>query len=226
MKRKFMWITAFIPLLIFLGFYSSLPEQIVLNYDINGQASRFGSKNNIIFIGVITIIITALSELYICFAGKKSSDDRKKVANKTNKSIFQTVIITLNIFCSFMAVIMCIWGIKSISSIKSESFLNTLIVFGIGIFFIISGNIMPKVKRNSAFGVRLSWTMKNDNVWAKSNHFGGYVVVVSGIALIFGGLFLPGMCKIYQLLIVTAVSTVIIIIKSYKIYKEEIKNEN
>ena len=226
MKRKLMWITAFVPFLIFLGFYSKLPDQIILNFDFQGQASRFGSKNNVLVIGAAAVIITPLAELYTFFAAKKSSDDRKKAASKTNKNILQTVIITLNIFYSLMAVIMCIWGIKSVSSMKSEEMLNILISFGIGIFFIISGNIMPKAKKNAIFGVRLSWTMKNDTVWTKSNHFGGYVMVVSGVALIFGGLFLPGMWKIYQFLIITGISTAVVIIKSYKIYKEEVKHEN
>lgn len=226
MKRKLMWITAFVPLVIFLGFYRRLPEQIPLNYDINGQASRFGSRNNVLLIGPLTILITALFELYIHFSGKRASDNRKKAVNKTNKNVLYIVIITLNIFYILMSVIMCIWGIKSVSSMKSEEMFNMLISFGMGIFFIISGNVMPKAKKNAAFGVRLSWTMKNDAVWARSNHFGGYVMMVSGFALIFGGLLLPGMWKIYQLLIVTAISTVIIIVKSYKIYKEEVSHEN
>ncbi len=42
-----------------------------------------------------------------------------------------------------------------------------------GIAFVICGNIMPKSDRNEAFGLRTPWSLSNDEVWRKSQRFGG-----------------------------------------------------
>jgi uncharacterized membrane protein len=37
----------------------------------------------------------------------------------------------------------------------------------IGVFIILIGFIMLKVKPNSIIGIRVSWTIKDENIWTK-----------------------------------------------------------
>ncbi len=54
-----------------------------------------------------------------------------------------------------------------------------------GIIFIILGNFMTKTRINSTVGVRIGWSMYNDNTWRKSNRFGAYVILASVATLIY-----------------------------------------
>lgn len=60
-----------------------------------------------------------------------------------------------------------------------------------GIAFVICGNIMPKSDRNEAFGLRTPWSLSNDEVWRKSQRFGGYAMIASGVLTVVAGLALP-----------------------------------
>lgn len=42
-----------------------------------------------------------------------------------------------------------------------------------GIFYMILGSEMTKVRRNAFWGIRIKWSMYNDETWAESNSFGG-----------------------------------------------------
>ena len=50
---------------------------------------------------------------------------------------------------------------------------------------------MPKSDRNGSFGVRTPWSLSNDEVWRKSQRFGGYAMIAAGALTIAGGLALP-----------------------------------
>ena len=52
-------------------------------------------------------------------------------------------------------------------------------------------NIMPKSDRNEAFGLRTPWSLSNDEVWRKSQRFGGYAMIASGVLTVVAGLALP-----------------------------------
>lgn len=48
---------------------------------------------------------------------------------------------------------------------------------------VVLGNIMPKVRRNSLFGLRTPWSMSSDAVWQKSQRFGGISSVAVGLLM-------------------------------------------
>ena len=49
---------------------------------------------------------------------------------------------------------------------------------------IISGNYLPKVKRNYVLGIKLPWTVKSDENWYRTHRLGGVVFVFGGIFII------------------------------------------
>lgn len=64
-----------------------------------------------------------------------------------------------------------------------------LTAIGLGILMMLLGNAMPKASRNTLFGLRTVWSMKNDRVWQKSQRFGGYASVVFGFLMVLSGIF-------------------------------------
>ena len=94
-----------------------------------------------------------------------------------------------------------------------------LAAFGLGALFIIIGNIMPKASRNSIFGLRTCWSMKNDEVWRRCQRFGGCSAVVCGIMMIICGIAFSGLaaaCALAGLIVIMLTADVA---ASYLIYK-------
>lgn len=97
------------------------------------------------------------------------------------------------------------------------SFGNILILL-MGIFMIVIGNIMPKTKRNSVIGLRTRWSMSNDEIWSKSNRFGGYTMVVVGVLVVIVAFvfYKPWSSMIMLLLLIIA--TIVMIAYSKHVY--------
>lgn len=54
----------------------------------------------------------------------------------------------------------------------------------IGILLVVLGNALPRLRPNSAMGVRTRWTLRDEGVWRKTHRAGGYILVVFGLTLI------------------------------------------
>ena len=52
-----------------------------------------------------------------------------------------------------------------------------------GIIMIVIGNYLPKTRRNYTIGIRLPWTLENDENWSKTHRLAGKVWVLGGLLL-------------------------------------------
>lgn len=90
-----------------------------------------------------------------------------------------------------------------------------------GLMFFVLGNYMPKCKRNSTIGIKVSWTLHNDENWNKTHRFTGKVWVFGGI-LILISLFFEIEAVLYALCAVTFVMVVLPLIYSYMYYRKQL----
>ncbi len=104
-----------------------------------------------------------------------------------------------------------------------EHFLGTLLCLTFGTLFIVIGNYMPKAVRNRWFGIKISWTLGNDENWNATHRLTGRVSVIVGVIVLFGA-FLPDEWGIALMLASTLAIVVIPLVYSYSIYKKHIAN--
>ncbi len=50
----------------------------------------------------------------------------------------------------------------------------------LGVFFVLLGQILPRVRRNPFIGVRTAWTLTSDENWARTHRFAGYAMTIGG----------------------------------------------
>lgn len=58
----------------------------------------------------------------------------------------------------------------------------------LGAFFVLLGQLLPRVRRNPFIGVRVAWTMASDENWARTHRFAGYTMTAGGLASIVAAL--------------------------------------
>ncbi len=51
----------------------------------------------------------------------------------------------------------------------------------LGVFFVLLGQLLPRVRRNPFIGVRTAWTLTSDENWARTHRFAGYTMTVGGV---------------------------------------------
>ena len=91
----------------------------------------------------------------------------------------------------------------------------------IGISFILIGNYSPKTVRNRFVGIKLKWTIANDDNWAATHRFAGRLWVICGIAMLPCA-FLPFTLLMISLMTAILVSTIPPIVYSYIFYKKQL----
>lgn len=52
-----------------------------------------------------------------------------------------------------------------------------------GAVMIVIGNYLPKTRRNYIIGIRLPWTLENDENWSKTHLLAGKIWVLGGLLL-------------------------------------------
>ncbi|MDR3643349.1 MAG: SdpI family protein [Candidatus Doudnabacteria bacterium] len=90
----------------------------------------------------------------------------------------------------------------------------------VGLLLVLLGNFMGKIKRNWFVGVRTPWTLSSENVWVKTNRFGGFMMVLFGLLIILSP-FLPKTAALPLFIAGAILATVGTFVYSFVIYKKE-----
>ena len=97
-----------------------------------------------------------------------------------------------------------------------------LIYYGTSLLFIVIGNYLPKIKQNNTIGIRIVWTLQDEENWNVTHSFSGRIWRTSGILYILCGLFAESTAA-FVLYIVSIIAAIIIsILHSYLFYKKKI----
>ncbi|WP_410987706.1 SdpI family protein [Bacillus cereus] len=94
--------------------------------------------------------------------------------------------------------------------------------FGLGTLFLVLGNYMQQTKPNGLVGIRMDWTLENPVVWRKTHRFASRVFVIGSLC-IYAGALLPDPFNIFMGIGIILICIIVSTIKSYSIYKEELK---
>ena len=99
--------------------------------------------------------------------------------------------------------------------------INRFSTIAIGVTLVVLGNIMPKARRNSLFGLRTPWSMSSDAVWQKSQRFGGISSVAVGLLMCLLAAALEGTAALLTSTGLILVWVVLCMVVSWRYYRQE-----
>jgi uncharacterized membrane protein len=74
--------------------------------------------------------------------------------------------------------LLCLSGALHPESIASRMYVV------LGVYFIVLGQLLPRIRRNPLIGIRTTWTLTSDENWLRTHRFGGYTMTLGGLAAI------------------------------------------
>ena len=104
----------------------------------------------------------------------------------------------------------------------TENLFMALIYYGTGLMFMVIGNYLPKVKQNNTIGIRVVWTLQDEENWNATHRFSGKIWVASGVLCMLCGLFEESMAALVLYIISIMAAAIISILYSYLFYKKKI----
>ena len=168
----------FAPLVISLFVVWFLPETIVSRMDIAGNVTATASRFSIFLFPILVAILG--------FGIRIASSSPKLTGGnvRTARSISWILLLLLNVIAYFQ-----FWLYLGGMTVGAQ--MSRFLTFILGVFFILIGNLAPKIKENSKhFGFRASWLKNNDVAFRKTQRFFGIASVVAGILMMLTGIFM------------------------------------
>lgn len=191
-----------------------LNDTIPTHFDINGNPDQFGSKYFVLIFPGISLLIGVSMLLISKYA--KVSDNYKKYMLLTG-SVLQVMFLVL-------IVIFILYVLSYVDEFPTFDISKVMMIL-FGLLFIIMGNFMPKIEKNSTLGLKTKWSMYNETTWQKSHRFTGFMGVIVGVLCLILSLFFNETVNfiiLMSLILIFAVSTTV---ASYIYYKNEKKLE-
>ena len=93
-----------------------------------------------------------------------------------------------------------------------------------GVVFIIIGNYLPKCKQNYTIGIKIMWTLENEENWNATHRIAGKVWVIGGLVLIACAI-LPESVAVLLLVPVITLLVAIPFVYSYRYHKKQLREE-
>ena len=205
-KRKLLLscLVILLPILAGLLLWNKLPDTMTTHWGADGAADGQGSKAMVVFLPSSILLAVHIFALVITGLDKNIHNQTKKA-----QAIIFWIIPCLSLFVGGL-----LYGVAFGMEMHLARFLPAFL----GILFALMGNYMPKIKQNSTLGIKITWTLQNEENWVKTHRFAGKVWFVGGLLMI-AATFLPGNWCLYILPVFFIPMMALPVVYSYKIYK-------
>ncbi len=189
-------------------FYAHFPAVVVSHWGFEGQPNGYSGKATGAF-----AIPALLLGMYLLFIFLPYLDPKGEKYQNFSK----VYLLFRNLILLLLLIVYLATGAYNLGySVKIQYIVPTLV----GLLFIILGNFMGKIKSNWFVGVRTPWTLSSENVWNKTQSFGGKAMMLFGLLIIIT----PLLPKVFGIIVFAAGIIMVSfgsIIYSYILYRKE-----
>lgn len=214
-KNKWLMIVTSIlivlPVFVGLLLWNKLPEQVPYHWGVNGEVDGWASKPVAVF--VLPVILLVMQ--WVCILATGLDPKAKNVTTTKMMGIVLWIIPVLNLFLHVM-----VW----LAAFGREVNMETVMPLFMGALFVVIGNYLPKCKQSYTMGIKLPWTLDNEENWNKTHRLAGKLWVAGGLLCMPCAL-LSGVWAFIVMMSILLVMCVIPTVYSYRLYKKNQKEE-
>lgn len=194
-----------LPILVGLILWDQLPDSMAMHWGADGHVDGFFGKAFAVFGFPFLLLLGHLVCIWITLRDQRKRDQNEKVV----RMVFWIVPV-VSLFTN---------GITYRVALGKEVDISIWVPALLGFMFAIMGNYFPKIKQNRTIGIKIPWTLNNEENWNRTHRFGGKVWVIGGIALLFSG-FLPTAGMMFVACAAIVLMTLVPMLYSYSVYRQ------
>ena len=200
-------LVALLPIAVGLLLWDKLPDMMNIHWNASGQAD--GTAGKAFAILAMPLILLALHLL--CFFLTAVTNRRN---DQTPKAMTLALWITPVISNMSMALLYT-------SALGLEPNFGLLTMVPMGLLFMVIGNFMPKFRRNTTMGIKVKWTLADDENWNATHRFGGKLWFWGGLLIVLLSL-IPSTWMILVDFIILMVITIVPVVYSWRFHRAQI----
>ena len=126
------------------------------------------------------------------------------------KEITRWFVVLMAVMVQFVIVL---------SGIGMDINVGSMVSLPIALMFVAAGNYLPKCRQNYTMGIKLPWTLADEDNWNRTHRRAGYVWTAGGILMLIMGFF--HLASLFFLVLMAMV--LIPSVYSYLIYRKKLK---
>lgn len=165
-----------LPIVLSIILYTQLPAKIAIHWDSTGVADRYVSKAWASF-GIPLLFLAFNIIQKMIFQRSPRYENASKFLRAFSDwaaPVLSLVLVPTTLYISMGVVVP----------------LRNIATGILGIILVFLGNYLPKNRQNYSIGIRIPWTLHDDDNWNKTHRFAGYTYIAGGIILILSALLL------------------------------------
>jgi len=164
-------IIAAVPFALWLQVGSSLTDLVPIHWDIAGKPDDWEDKEKMPSYLAITIGIGIVVYLLLRFIKKIDPGKTARLDESTSASVGLAALAVMSSLATTN-----LWAAASGHDASRALFVI------VSIFFAFLGYTIYSIKQNYFIGLRLPWTLDNEDNWARTHRLAGVLCLVGGIA--------------------------------------------
>lgn len=167
-------IVTLLPVIIGILCWNQLPDTIATHFSSDGTPNGWSSKTFTV-LGLPALIFGAHILCTFCtFLDPKY----KNISPKMYRLILMICPVCSLVCCA--AIYSYALDLPMADWLNSSFFINLLL----GVIFFLIGNYLPKCHQNYTIGIKLPWTLADEENWNRTHRFAGRLYAIFGILFI------------------------------------------
>ena len=191
-----------LPCLIGLALWPQLPDEMPIHFGPTGMTDGWAGKA----LAVFGFPLSLLAAHLICIFCTLNDPKRENIGKKPLALLFWLIPATS------LIVNVCLYAY----ALNMQINMATICTFLMGLIFLVTGNILPKLQQNYTFGIKVSWALDDPENWAATHRMGGWCWAVTGVLLLTTGFWLP----VWLMLVLLTLAVAAPIVYSYVYYRQ------
>ncbi len=193
-----------LPILAGVILWDQFPDSVPIHFGPNGEADGYATRTVAVF--VMPLFLLAFH--WLCTLAT--------AADPKNKNIDKKPLGLVLWICPMISLL--VNGVVYVTALGIA--IDILMIFGLffGCLFVVIGNYMPKCRQSYTMGIKLPWTLENEDNWNRTHRFAGRLWTLGGLLTIVTAFL--GDAFIYVFLGLVLLMVIIPTVYSYRLYKK------
>ena len=163
-----------IPMFIGLALWRRLPDSIPTHFGLDGTPNGWSSKPAAVF----GLPLFMLAMHLLCVFAAAYDPKNRNLSRRINVLILWIAPLTS----------LLVLGMVYASALGADIDMGRSVMCFIGVLFVIVGNYLPKCRQNYTVGIKLPWTLADEDNWNRTHRLAGVLWIAGGLMILAAGL--------------------------------------